>query len=640
MNISERLNLWLKLTGVDLENNKKSFNEWHTQQSYEELLESIELDKTGVITNLIIEYYLDEYLDKKHYSLLEIINDDNKEFENKIKLAKTLKASLLESEIIKLKNDYITYIKKALKHYNVNYNNEEYSELLKNKYILAILRRDAYKSFKNLKKFQFYAGKQEKPNYKPQYSCSIYKWFNINSLIQSASLIPSGISLHLIQSPDKYQSYFLFCLKNGENIILYTDKEENTHPLQGEMTRRPDRKFAERVGKNWFPYELFEYEFSDDMKNIYFSETKNTNLTVKQNEFIIVSDLKNIEARSLIWIITMFELIIEKDWTLQLPELAYTNEMIINNELILLNKPNKNELIKSKYKKLELSKLTIDDVLNATETELGVMDSDKIIFWLVERYKNEVNEYLLNKMEFNKNFLLINNEQKEVTSYEYSNISILGRDIRTRIKQLDPTYFGSKENIEKDRIFIARYNLAAAISHLAEIEYEERIYSLKKWYEEALIKNKANIIKLLYKKEINSIQKKNDRYIKKLMKIVKTEDYYGFYNNYGYIVKNNFKSCFFTEVKTSHHALFNVFSTDDLMLITGINDINLIPDVFRNIYDEDNKSHEGNHLLNRIDPMLWNLRDPFNKFNFKFQINLSKRIYNKIMKGQDIYENY
>lgn len=32
MNISERLNLWLKLTGVDLENNKKSFNEWHTNE--------------------------------------------------------------------------------------------------------------------------------------------------------------------------------------------------------------------------------------------------------------------------------------------------------------------------------------------------------------------------------------------------------------------------------------------------------------------------------------------------------------------------------------------------------------------------------------------------------------------------------
>lgn len=635
MNISERLNLWLKLTGVDIENNKKTFNDWHTEKSYEELLESIELDKTGVITNLIIEYYLDEYLNKTHYSLMQIIDDDKDEFENKINLAKKLKASLLESEIIKLKNDYITYIKNALEHYNVNYNSEEYSELLKNKYILAILRRDAYKSFKNLSTFQFYAGKQEKPNYKPQYSRSIYKWFNINSLIQSASLIPSGVSLHLIQSPDKYQSYFIFCLKNGENIIIYTDKEENEHPLQGQMSRRPDRNFANRVNKNWFPYELFEYEYSDDMKHLYFSETKNTNLTVKQNEFIIVSDLKDIEARSLIWIITMFELIIEKNWTLKLPELTYTNEMIINNELILLNKPNKNELIKSEYKKLDLSKLTINDVLNATETELGEMNRNNISNWLIERYKNKIDEGLLNKMEFNKNFLLINNVQKEVSSHEYDNIYISDWDIKTKIKQLDPTDFGMKEDIEKNRIFIARYNLAAAISHLAEIEYKEREKELREWYKQALINNKTNLIKLLYKKEINS--KNNYRYEYKLMQIIEEpKRFIGFYPSYRYMVKKK-DGCFFTGSKVSHYVIFNVHSIDDLKLVTGIDDINLIPDVLRHINREINMG-SGNHLLQRIDPMLWNLKDPFNKFKYEFKIEISKRIYNKIMKGQEIFE--
>lgn len=637
MNISERLNLWLKLTGVDPDNNKKSFNDWDTQKSYEELLESIELDKTGVITNLIIEYYLDEYLNKTHYSLLEIINDDNKEFENKINIAKKLKESLLENEIIELKNEYISYIKKSLKHYQIDYHEEKYSKLLENKYILAILRRDAFKSLNNLRLFQFYIGRQEKQNYQPQYSSLIYKWFNINSLIQSATMIPSGVSLHLIQSPDKYQSYFVFCLKNGENIIIYTDKEENAHPMQSKMSRRPDRTFGERMGKNWFPYELFEYEYSDDMKTIYFNQTKNTNLAVKQNEFVIVSNLKDIEERSLVWIITMFELIIKKHWTLQLPELTYTNEMIINNDLMLLNNQSKKELIKTEYKKLELSKLTVNDVLNVTEKELGEIDPDSPLNWLIDRYKNNVDDNLLNVMAFNENLCLIDNKIESVDHFTMERRYLMDNKIKTQLSYLDPTEFGLKGDIENNRIYIARYNLAAAISHLAEIEYKERKDSLKKWYKDALIKNKANIIKLLYKIEINSIQKKNCNRIEKLMKIVETEGFYGFYRSYGYMVKNNLESCFFTGAKISHHVLFNVYSTDDLMLITGINDISLIPDVFRHIY-YNGRMHNGNPLLKRVDPMLWHLEDPFNKFEFRFQIQLSKRIYNKIMKGQEIFE--
>lgn len=639
MNISERLNLWLKLTGVDPDNNKKSFDDWNTQKSYEELLESIELDKTGVITNLIIEYYLDEYLNKTHYSLLEIINDDNKEFENKINIAKKLKTSLLENEIIELKNEYISYIKKSLKHYQIDYHEEKYSKLLENKYILAILRRDAFKSLNNLRLFQFYIGRQEKQNYQPQYSSLIYKWFNINSLIQSATMIPSGVSLHLIQPPDKYQSYFVFCLKNGENIIIYTDKEENVHPLQSKMSRRPDRAFGERMGKNWFPYELFEYEYSDDMKTIYFNQTKNTNLAVKQNEFVIVSNLKDIEERSLVWIITMFELIIKKHWTLQLPELTYTNEMIINNDLMLLNNQSKKELIKTEYKKLELAELKVNDVINATEKELGEIDPDSPLNWLIDRYKNNVDDNLLNIMAFNENLCLIDNKIESVDRFTMERRFLMNDSIKTQLSYLDPTEFGLKDDIENNRIYIARYNLASAISHLAEIEYKERKDSLKKWYKDALIKNKANIIKLLYKIEINSIQKKNCNHTEKLMKIVETESFYGFYRSYGYMVKNNLESCFFTEAKTSHHVLFNVFSTDDLMLITGINDISLIPDVFRHIY-YNGRMHQANHLLNRVDPMLWHLEDPFNKFEFRFEIQLSKRIYNKIIKGQEINEIY
>ena len=96
--------------------------------------------------------------------------------------------------------------------------------------------------------------------------------------------MPSGVSLNLIREPDGFSSYFAFAIRNGSRLFVFSDVQQNAHPLQGQMTRRPDRVLANRAVRNWFPYDLLDLALTEDGKQLYFTESsKSTTLAVRQN---------------------------------------------------------------------------------------------------------------------------------------------------------------------------------------------------------------------------------------------------------------------------------------------------------------------------------------------------------------------
>jgi hypothetical protein len=62
---------------------------------------------------------------------------------------------------------------------------------------------------------------------RPVFHAKVFQWWNINSLLQAATTqMPSGVSLNLIRDRDAFQSYFVFCIRNGANLFVLSDAPE------------------------------------------------------------------------------------------------------------------------------------------------------------------------------------------------------------------------------------------------------------------------------------------------------------------------------------------------------------------------------------------------------------------------------
>jgi hypothetical protein len=144
--------------------------------------------------------------------------------------------------------------------YALNQPREKLAKFLEDKYSVAQIRLSALRSMNELEACQFMQGDASSDALKVNHW--VYEFWNINSLIAAMGGQKfDGVSLCLIRDPEEVMaSYFVFAVRNGENITILTDREEGPHPLCWRMTRRPDRDMVARWDKNWFPYHLLDLE--------------------------------------------------------------------------------------------------------------------------------------------------------------------------------------------------------------------------------------------------------------------------------------------------------------------------------------------------------------------------------------------
>ena len=149
-------------------------------------------------------------------------------------------------------------------------------------------------------------------------------------MVAAATRMPSGVSLNLIRHPDGYQSYFCFVIRNGGNLFVLTDVPEYSHPLQGMMSRRPDRELDRRASRNWFPYDLLGIEYNEESGRLYFKQTEQRGLVAYQHAALPLKPIAELPPPELVWVSMMFDLIVEKFWRrgYKAPQLSYTAEML------------------------------------------------------------------------------------------------------------------------------------------------------------------------------------------------------------------------------------------------------------------------------------------------------------------------
>jgi hypothetical protein len=388
--------LYAEITGVKVPESERdrygsmSFRTYDVMKTYDNLKEALELDPTEVTANLMLSYYTRDLLGDQKLSMLDLLNDPTA-FLKKLEQPRELLAIVNRADVTEARDAFIVQLNKALDRYGAAGREDVQATLAKHDNI-AFLRRDALRGVERLRINQFLRGEPEPDTVRPVFHNKVFQWWNINSLLQAATQMPSGVSLNLIRDRDAFQSYFVFCIRNGANLFVLSDAPEYAHPLQGMMTRRPDRALGDRACRAWFPYDLLGMKWDEDQERWYVENSDVKGIAVYQQEHKVLKPIAELAPEETIWTTMMLDLIVRKFWNqgFQAPALSYTGEMI-KIEDRLIERAQTALLPVGKYEPLALAPLTVDDMTTDKVDEAAVGKKGHAPNrWLEERYKDQI----------------------------------------------------------------------------------------------------------------------------------------------------------------------------------------------------------------------------------------------------------
>lgn len=500
--VNEALRRWVALTGLVMDDdglNVKScagncpWQSWTVRQHTEELNKSRELDPTGLTTFMLLRGLTESYLQQIQYDAHTLILDPSS-IETQLVPMRALRDVLEAPDVVELIAGFQKQLYDAGAHYGVRAGDptKKLGELLEDKYSLAHIRRDALLSLSRLEAHQFTQGDKD-PNplkYNPQ----VFEFWNVNSLLAGmrAQKVP-GISLCLIRDPvEALHSYFVFAIRNGGTLTVLTDRTKGAHPAYKRMSRRPDRMLDRRASQNWFPYQLLELEkikdAEGDVKGFYARARKQ--LVPINIEAIPLKDIRDLEPEQFVWTILVFDLIRDKFWKqdAKLPELSYTGQMV--TEPAALVGATGSLVLHGHYKPLELPALVKEDVMSETTKAQWERDPTNFNAWLTKRYGAEVPDEVLSPVgESAKLLLEAKTEDSDFLPVRIEESFGKTKIVRVEFETFDPTSFGTKDDIQKDRLWVGRMNQMKAIQRLADVEFEREKDGIIAWFMERLKQN-------------------------------------------------------------------------------------------------------------------------------------------------------
>lgn len=652
---------WVELTGVPLPVDGRwsgTNHTWHIKKKYDELKEAIELDPSLTTGVLIMRKIMAEYASGVTIDAGTMLKDPSA-FMAKIAAIKEINDLLDMVEVNDAEEHFITELRKSLTQYGAM-DREDVQKLLSDRFEMARLRRDALKSMEKLRLDQFLRGDHEPDEVRPTYVPVVHQWWNVNSLLSSMTAMPSGISLNLIRDNENaYESYFIFAIRNGGNLLTLADMSQYSNPLQSQTTRRPERRLEDRMERNWFPYELLGIEADEDGRLTIKRTSDVTSIAVYQGETLPLRKINSLGAYELVWITLMFDLIINKFWVTkaEAPQLSYTGEMLVVRDALTADAQAAGLPVVMNNAQLELSPLTVTDILdpNISEEAVGKRGHDPNQ-WLVDRYRDTIPPEMLNVVaEGGLTPVLLNDgtltDEKTLgygtfgrnDSFGWNwEKAVKGSGARMVLQQMPTGRIATQQEMENDRIFLARYNVARHINSQAQREYKSREKEILEWYLKAAQKNLQAILGFVQPEDIwlevpegyippshrttyHNGEKRGFAFMRWVDLSEKSD--YGSPRYHGQLLTSRidrFHSkyyCAMTGAQASYMACFDPVSPGGIAAIAGCK-VEDIPDVLIHTREND---YIGNSILDRIDPFNSHIDNPWNKLDLRLRIPLSKR---------------
>ena len=597
--INKVFNLWVDITGIDPTSNKIRLQDFDIYSANKEIEEALNLDETGITALLLMDYFAEEYLENKTFSVMSLITD----FENANEYVcncKELVSLLNDPELVSIRENYKNSLFTIISKMGIN--KEMVNEMINDKHAIAFLVRDALKSFKNLYKYQFTSGKTNSNTMK--YVDSVYAFWNVNSMVRVLnSSMDYGVALTMIKDPEEMFSYFGFAIKNGDNLLFLTDKPKFAHPLQKFMTRRPDRHLSDRAYKNRFPYDLLSIDISSG------SKINQGEIIPYNTSALSIKKISELNADEIIWTILMFALI-EKNY---FKENNFENKQIYLGDMLHYEDTNLPAL--ANCPTLSIKPITSEDVKSDNMKDVWDHNSPQINKWLEERY--EIDESYLNLMG------------SAALALPSTGITVSPRSHKLQV--FDPTNFGTEEELTNYRKWLARYNKSLLINDKIKEEYKRDEEEIKKWFKHAVHQNADKLLEYIIKNECmetftyyDTFSTKPETVTKNILTIHEKEYHY-FYPMVRlrqYIDRKD--KCFFNGGPVGLVADFYPHTAEGLRILSGCDEI---PEILE--HWTKHLPYTGNSILNNIDPMDWVVNNPWLDVSFNIRIYVSRTAYNK-----------
>lgn len=663
----QALTLWRAITGIDPQAKKQTIGDWRLRETFTELQEAIDLDASEITAHLLLTHFLNSYLAEREVNLLTLLNDPQS-VAVRLEKPRVLMDLLNRPELVEAREAFVASIAQAMERYGAA-ERADVQTLLASHDSIALLRRDALRAIEKLRADQFLDGTPEPEGFQPVYVKTVHQFWNVQSMLAACMRMPSGVSLNLVRHPQSMQSFFAFVIRNGGNLFVLSDVPEFAHPLQATMSRKPERELERRASRNWFPYDLLGLDYDETSGRLYVKATKERGLVAVQNVALPLKPFAELEPETLVWCSMLMELIWTKFWRQgwKAPQLSYTADQLDSSATLLEHAKTANLPVLA-YQHIGLAPLRKADVAAdaVTDDEVGRKGHEPNR-WLEDRYAMQVPDEALNLIAAPEKVFALDQQSGAISTVGggYQGLSDwqqereLGR--RIQLVKLDATSFGSREQIQADRKYIARANFARTVRALAVEEFESRKDEVVAWYAGRVRANAANLLRwcrndalwldegqqatfshytgsvgAVRTKEVEGAGMHRPRTVtRQLLKRHKLDPraWEARLHASGVVlggVKNGKLQCHLDGSVASYWVGIYPANSSELALVAGCT-VSELPDVLQHWDLLD--TYTGNSILDRIDPMIWSCRNPWLKLKLSILIPFSKRAMARIDKA-------
>lgn len=616
MTLKEKLDLWVKITGVNPEEEKTMYtihmdgrlSDYDIKKMNDKIMESLREDETGIFTESYLAIYFEKFIKDKKITMYDLIMDKSVSA-----LADDIKK--LYTDLQKNRQDQIIVAEaqKAMAFYDLPYDLDVYATME--------IRMSAIKCMKNnrLKLIQLSSGTAGE---EIKFDKTIYMYRDMDALSLSAARGHiDGVSLAFIHDNDELTaSYFGFIIKNGRNLWFLTDMPTYVHPLQKSMIRCPGRDMSIRIDSNFFPYDSIGNIDTSDLwdKGRYGAGESGCNTVVKNiNDDsdcrVPIGDLSKMHQDEAFWTIVMVSLIKDKFYSSKdLPQiqLSYTKSMIVSP---LITKNDNALTVQRYFGFIALNPVTIDDTKdmgfgNDHEEKVDTLDMD----YLIDRYKDQIDPDTLN--------IIAGTESAERYAGQYKENNYASGTNQRGLRATELSMPQTEEQAIYNHKWMVRYNYALSIQKLIKDDYDNNSDYIKKKVK-SLIENRLEEICIMHLKgDLPSGQMEFEKWYK--------DD--GGRGNFAFLgassrypLKAKIR-CALTGDKAGVVITVHPMTLDSLLKMCGVK-VDELPQQIQNWNPQE--KYRGNSILDNIDPMLWVCDDPFNKLRFDTVIALSKKKY-------------
>jgi len=626
MSLQQCLDLWYEIIGVEDKSKliELDYSSWREEiklgQSTKDIDRLIEIDPTGSAASLFLQTCLNEFNANTSVSYVQLLNplsSCHTTLDKIRKLSSLLRLPSLEEP----RKNFLHLLMRSLEERKLLTPNV--SRLLTSKDTLAWLIRDGLISGDSLD-IEWIADGPTAKGVDVSMPVYIYRFWDLNVLINSFDSLPQrAVLLAAITPLDKAdQPFFVFMLKDGARQGLISDRPIYKHPLEKRMTRRPGRRFAKRIDLHRFPYELLHVEY-DSRGDAYVNTCLSDELVLSKNKANVLAHFSEVDPYQMIWIFLVVDYLQTK-YIASSPvveELHYTGSMVQ-----LPNSSSQLDVLRDRI--IDLPLLTLED-MEEIDPKMWDIAPTHQNDWMEQRYSWEVDPDSLN---------LIGKEEldsaRQTLDDTFAPIrNVWGESASRSLVSLEVTTLSTERELERDRIWAARFNQAVYVDRAARTEYDALVDQIIEWYSDHVRKNTPQLIRaacegrLLAPDQVwETFGASANHKTGNILLVQPAADAWGHTVNITTPTTKDKILCALNGTSASFCFSFRPTTAEALAILAGVK-VEQLPEVLR--YWTRNERYTGNCILDRLDPMEWVATNPWRKQKFEVGLYLSKRAFNK-----------